>query len=180
MAANESSPDITIKAYIDTEVFVTFSKFNSYTLSHRKLTIWLFPLVMVGFAIAHIATGGILLGFLFMLLGIFIPLGSIALFNKSVQNQVRKFNLDKPRLAYSIVLTKEGFTVDNGKEHVTYPWDKAFAAYRIKGYSYLYVTKAKSFILPDKDIDGEKTGADLWAYLEKQVPKGRARSYLKS
>lgn len=170
---------ILVKTQVDRTVFSDFSRFHNFTYGRRGLSLALFPILMVGFALMNGLSGSMVLGTVFALLGILMPLGYLLFYRRGVANQIKRFGLGQKKLAYSVLLDDTGLHVQNGEESIDYSWEHTYGAYRVASYCYLYVTKAQCFILPTCDIQGGKGSDDLWALLVSHMGKYRTKSYVK-
>lgn len=170
---------ILITTHVNAEVFTTFSKFNNFTFNRRGVTFFSFPFLMVVLSLMHFFNRDTTLGVLFLIFAFLLPLGYLGFHSRSVSNQVKRFNLEKSRIAYTIRLQESGIQVSNQRENAEYPWDICYGAYRVKGYCYLYVTKAKCFILPDVDIEINASSDQVWQFLQEKLGTEKTKSYIK-
>lgn len=153
---------IQVHTQIDRKVFTDFSNFNAFRLHYRGLGLAGFPVLMIALAILNYATGSKLFFWLFSLTGILLPLFYLLFYRVSLSKQIIANHLEQPRHAYSVQLDKTGVTVQNDAEHVVYRWDQVYRVYLREHYVYLYITKARAFLLPYTDI---AEGADAQALI---------------
>ena len=161
---------ISVRSMIDSKVFWAFSNFNTFRLSVRPwLMALLFPIFMIGMGIFNICTGGALLGVAFIVVGIAYPASYVVYYRSSITGQIKKFGLETAQNFYTCTLDEQGLHVQNATEQADCPWDKLYRAYWVDGYVYLYATKARSFILPVKDIENASE-QELIAFLQAHLP----------
>nr|WP_321299415.1 YcxB family protein [uncultured Sphaerochaeta sp.] len=168
---------ITVCTYVDADVYTTFSRFNNFTLNHRSLSLKLFPVLMLGLGTAHLFSNYLLWGTAFILLGGLLPLGYVAFHRKALANQIERYKLDQPRLAYTVHLGESEILIHTEKERASYPYAMCYGAYQVPGFCYLYLTKAKCFILPAKDIQQGVTEHELFGFLQQKLGSRRTRSF---
>jgi hypothetical protein len=158
-------------------VYTTFSKFNNFTLNRRALSLKIFPLFMLGLGIAHLLSNYLLMGIALIFLGGLLPFGYVAFHRKALATQIERFKLDQPRLAYTVILGESEISVDTAKEHASYSYAMCYGAYQVPGFCYLYLTKAKCFILPAKDIQQGVNEHELFGFLQQKLGSRRTRSF---
>lgn len=171
---------ITVHTHVDAQVYTAFSTFNNFTLNQRKLTLKLFPVLMIGLGVAHLANQYRAMGVVFIALGCLLPLSYLGFHRRALKNQIAQYRLEKPRLAYTITLMQSKIFIENGKEKIQYPYEMCYGAYQVPHFCYVYITKAKCFILPTKDLQDEVTKEELWAFLQDKLGAQRTKSYIKN
>ena len=165
--------EYTIPVRLDARTFRRFSCFD--TLKLRKRWVWpvVFALILIAFAVVALASGREQAGMIaavLLVVGLGLPLVYFGSFLSTVNMQVTRFQLDKPRRAYTVVLNADGVQVTNdqkAEEPVRVPWKEVQAAFRAKGCVYLYINAARAFLLPDGQ--GNAPAEEIWAYLVKHM-----------
>ncbi len=170
---------IVVHTHVDAAVYSAFSTFNNFTLNRRGLTLKLFPLLMTGMGIAHLASSYTVMGIAFIALGALLPLAYVGFHRRSLANQIEQYKLDRPRLAYKVSLQQTGIFVENNKESTRYPYEMCYGAYRVAQYCYVYITKSKCFILPVKDLQDEVTEEMLWMFLQEKLGRRKTKSFIR-
>ncbi len=152
---------ITVLSYIDSKVFSDFAAFNAFTLHNRWVSLALFPVIMFGLGLMNRYTGSEAFFWGFTALGLVLPLFYLFFYKVSLSRQIKAYaldlDLDTPRLAYTVTVNKEGVYVTNVGEKAQYTWDNMHGIYILDSAIYLYVTKARAFIMP---YTGLQEGAD--------------------
>ncbi len=171
--------EIIVQTKLDSKVYSEYSRFHNFTYGHRSLTLGVFPILMIGFAIMNGLSGSWILCVLFVLLGILMPVGYLIFYQRGVSNQIKRFGLEQKKLVYTVILDAVGLHVDMGKELANYPWENIYGAYRVPSYIYVYVTKTRSFILPDDAIQQGENANTLWSMIFSHMGMYRTKSYLK-
>ena len=143
---------ITVKTMMDTKVFTDFSHFNSFRLNKRWLSLVLFPVIIVAFGFVNLFTGSRLLFYVFCAAGIVLPLLYLLFYRVSIKKQIVAYQLEIPRCAYTVFLSKDGVAVSNEKEQAKLDWERVYRVFELDDYTYVYITKARAFILPHRDI----------------------------
>jgi hypothetical protein len=169
-------PIISIHSMMDKHTFSNFSKFNNFRLNHRWLLLILFPAIMSVFAYFNLLTNSTFLFWLFIVLGFTLPLGYMAVFYVSLKNQISIYKLTSPKHVYSVHLSQNGIQVINNNEKILYKWNQVYRVYRVNNYFYLYITKARAFILPNTNIESA-TPEDTWKLIQEYVPMNRLKQY---
>lgn len=176
---NPQPQSITVCTYVDAQVYTTFSRFNNFTLNRRSLSLRIFPLFMFGLGIAHLLSSYLLMGITLILLGGLLPFGYVAFHRKALANQIERFRLDQPRMAYTVTLGETEISIDTAKEHASYSYAMCYGAFQVPNYCYLYITKAKCFILPANDLQQGVTEQELYSFLQEKLGTQRTKSYCK-
>lgn len=143
---------ITVQTRIDETVFTDFSHFNSFRLSSRWLSLLLFPVVMAAFGAVNLLTGSRLLFYVFCAAGIALPLLYLLFYRVSLNKQIAAYQLEQPRSAYTVCLSADGIAVSTEKEKTEFCWEQVYRVFEMNDYTYLYITKARAFILPHCDV----------------------------
>lgn len=165
-------------------VTLTGDEFRRFTvfdlLSRRKQ--WQGPTLFAAILCASAALcfvksgtrGAVLLGNVLLAVGLGLPCVYFAYFFSSLSRQVRQQGLSRPQEVYTVTLTdrSQGIQAENGRETVRYAWKNVYRAYRRPTAVYLYLTPQRAFILPYTCMENP---AQLWALLEKQLPKEKLR-----
>lgn len=156
---------ITVRSMIDQKVFWDFSNFSTFGLSWRGWGLLAgFPIFMIIMGIFNFCTDGFWLGIGFILVGIIYPITYLLYYRKTINAQVKKFNLATAQNFYTCVLDTTGVHVTNATDTAFCAWDKVWRCYHVPGYIYLFAAKTRGFILPIVDIENASE-ADLLALL---------------
>lgn len=178
--ATEQKPQtFIVHTHVDASVYSAFSTFNNFILNRRGLTLKLFPLLMTGMGIAHVASSYTVMGIAFIALGALLPLAYVGFHRRSLANQIKQYKLERPRLAYKVSLQQSGLFVENEKESTLYPYEMCYWAYRVPQYCYVYITKSKCFILPVKDLQDGVSEEMLWEFLQEKLGRWKTKSFIK-
>lgn len=160
---------MTIQVDLSGKAFRRFSIFD--TLKRRKM--WRNPTVFalilaVSAALCLTRPQGKGLGIVLLAVGLGIPCVYFLSFFLSVNQQIRKLGLARPKRVYTLRMEEQDklIHIENEKEHVDYPWKKVHHAYRDFLATYLYITPQQAFILPHTCTEPE----ELWKLLEKKLP----------
>ena len=172
------SSEITVPVRMSARDFRRFAVFN--TLRHRRA--WVRPLV---FALIFSALAAVcfvsgrpqsgLLGAVLLACGLGLPLVWLGTFFAQLSAQAKKNGLRQPRLVYTVKLRRLGVHIAKEGSDLEVPWDKMYAACRVRGAVYLYVTPERAFLLPDGQAD--VAPEDVWAALTRHMPQGRCHLY---
>lgn len=158
---------LTMRTVIDAGIFRNFAVFDTFI--HQKR--WRLP---VAFALLMSAFGGIcfafqgresqawLLGAMLLALGWGLPFCYVLSFLLSVQGQIKRLNIQKPKPVYTLALSAEGVEASNGKEKVNYSWPDIHMVYVRKRCAYLYVAPGKAYLLPYNQVEGGKEALDVF------------------
>ena len=176
-AGSTKNAEMVVPVSIDARIFRDFALFDSFVQKRRWRPLALFSGILLCSACACFAMRGraeqaVLLGGILVLVGLGLPIVYVLSFLSSIRQQSKKMRLATGRHAYTLTLTaQEGVTVSTGKEQLSYRWNELFAVYRVRQYTYVYVSPQKAFLLPDAQLEGG-AGA-LWQLLKGAVPAGR-------
>jgi len=175
------SQTITIHVKMDRKILRSFALFDAFALKKRWKKPALFSAILTAFSIVcFLLTGkgqNVLLGTVLLIVGLGLPLVYVLMFLIQVGDTAKKMKLQKPRPVYTLALSDEKIVVTNDlKEEapVTIEWAKLPVAFRRKDAIYLYITRAKAFVLPNGQADASPD--ELWAMFERNMQKGRART----
>lgn len=161
---------------IDDKIFRKFAVFDNLYRQRRWISPVVFASLMsvfacVCFAMRGSAARAVMLGCVLLLIGLGLPAVHIWSFLNSIKSQIKALRLESPRAAYSLQFSSEpdGVMVTNPSgESARYEWGSLHGAYLVDGYTYLYVTSNKAFLLPDGQVI-EGTDA-LWSLLADMIP----------
>lgn len=165
----------------------SFKSFANFDIMKRQQK-WRYPVVAaVAFFVAAIAMFSVqekfpnsfIPGCIFIAVAVGIAMNYFNNFNKSIQKQVEKMNLDPPRLVYTIELSDdpEGVTYYHPGEHTpagTYSWKSIYGAWKTKYAIYLYVNEQQALIFPPstKKIKQE----DIWKFITKRLDASKVHT----
>ncbi|WP_101910238.1 YcxB family protein [Marasmitruncus massiliensis] len=141
-----------IHTKMDKRVFTDFSNFNSFRMNGRWLSLALFPVVMGAFGIVNLITDSRLLFYLFCAAGVAMPLLYLVFYHVSLKRQITAYHLDKSRSAYTVSLSADGIAVSTEKEQTSFRWDQVYRVFELDTCTYVYITKARAFLLPHSDL----------------------------
>lgn len=163
---------ITVSARIDAGIFKKFAFFDIMKRQKRWRRPALFAAILlfcgiICFSQSSVKEGAVLLGTVLTVIALGVPAVYFYTFNMSINNQVVRQGLTRPRVVYNLEFDGNGIEVYNDSERAHYDWDKLYRIYRANGCVYIYSAPNKAFLLPEKDI---KCGADtLWQLFERKV-----------
>ena len=165
--------EYTIPVKLDAKTFRRFSFFDTLRLRKRWVRPVVFALILIAFAVVALISrrpqSGMIAAVL-LAVGLGLPLVYFGSFLSSVNMQVARYGLDRPRRVYTVVLNADGVRVTNdqkAEDPVQMPWKEVQAAFRAKGCIYLYVNAARAFLLPDGQ--GSAPAEEIWEYLVKHM-----------
>ena len=168
-----SGREITVHVVLDGKTFKRFSRFDMLRLRKRWVRPVVFALILVAFAVVALLSrkpqSGMIAAVL-LAVGLGLPLVYFGTFFSTVNLQVTRYGLDKPRRVYTVALNADGARVTNdqkAEDPVRVPWKEIQAAFRAKGCIYLYVNAARAFLLPDGQ--GSAPAEEIWEYLVKHM-----------
>ena len=164
------SQEITVRSHLDSRVFSDFSNFNAFRLHNRWLSLIFFPVLMIALALVHRATNNETFFWIFLILGILLPVGYLLFYSVSLRQQIRANGLDTPRHAYTVTVSYAGVQVENATEKASYRWDQIYRVYALGSATYIYITRARAFLLPNADLPEGCTQNDLLAPPSGQHP----------
>lgn len=163
----KASFDVSVK--VDGDIFSHFAWFDTFRRQRRWISPAIFSGIMIFFSIIAFSQAGrieqaALLGGILLGVGILLPAVYLFSFFLSIQTQIKKLGLAKPRHVYTLVLDSEkGTAVFTENEKAAYRWNELFAAFRADRAIYLYATPRRAYLLPNEQIEG---GVDeLWSFL---------------
>lgn len=165
--------EYTIPVKLDAKTFRRFSFFDTLKLRKRWVRPVIFALILIAFAVVALLSGKEQAGMIAAVLlavGLGLPLVYFGSFFSTVNMQVARFKLDRPRRVYTVVLNADGVQVTNDQKAeaaVQVPWKEVQAAFRAKGCIYLYINAARAFLLPDGQ--GSAPAEEIWEYLVKHM-----------
>ena len=143
---------VRVDTKIDAKVFRDFSDFNAFVIGKRRLTMIAASIVLIILAVINWRTGGIVLTYLCAALAVLAPLMFMLRYTISVKGQIQRFRLEQPRQFYTVKISAGGVDVQNETEHVKFQWKQAYRVYERDDYFYIFITKARGYILPKADI----------------------------
>ena len=144
--------EITIRSHLDSHVFSDFSNFNAFQLHNRWLSLAAFPELMLALSLVHYFTDNLFFFKLFLVLGFILPIGYLFFYFVSLRRQIQVNQLTTPRLAYTVTLSYSGIHVATETEQITYRWDQIYRVYVRNNATYVYITRARAFLLPNSDL----------------------------
>lgn len=137
---------------MDAKVFTEFSNFNAFRMNRRWLGLALFPAAMGIFGVVNLMTGSRLLFDLFCIAGVVLPLLYLFFYHISLRKQISAYHLKSPRNAYTVSLSADGVAVSTEKEQTSFRWDQVYRVFELDARTYVYITKARAFLLPHSDL----------------------------
>lgn len=167
---------VTVNVLVDAQIFRRFALFDA----RRVKRVWRSPLIFAAiltasalacFALRARAPQADLLGAVLLGVGLGLPAVYYGFFQYSIKKQIARMKLREPRAVYTLTFSPEpgGIAVEypNASEH--FAWNDVFAAYRVPGCVYLYVSAKKAFLLPGEQAD------ECWALFNEILPAGKLR-----
>ena len=132
MSVKKEGRSVTVETYVDDKVYRDFSDFNAFQIGYRWVSLALMPLILLA------------------------PLSYLFRYVVSVKNQIRKFDLATPRKFYEVRVSDKGIFVKNQTEKTSFTWVQTYRVYERDQYFYIFITKARGFILPLKGLETEE------------------------
>lgn len=176
-----SHQTITVPVKMDRKILRSFALFDAFTLKKRWKKPALFSVILTVFAlVCFLLTGkgqNVLLGTVLLIIGLGLPFVYVLMFWIQIGDEAKKLKLKAPRKVYTLELSDEKIVVTNNlmqEPPLCLEWEKLPVAFRRKHAVYLYVTRARAFILPFGQAN--VSDDELWAMFERNMQKGRARS----
>ena len=170
---------IEIHTKMDAEAFSAFSVFHTFRFHKWDLRLLLCTVGMTALALVQLYTGGVVLFWVFLCVGILFPIAFFIYFSQSMRGQIKTSKLDKPRFVYSVQLAPGEVRVRNDAEQAAFQWEELHRVYLLPEYAYLYVSKARAFILPYRDI-ANGSGEKLCRIVKENLPPERLVNKRKS
>lgn len=143
---------IKVDINMDSKVFSDFSHFNAFHFHRRWTGFVLFPLLMIGLGLVNRMTGSDFLFFLFIAAAFIIPAAYLLFYRISLKKQIVRYKLETPYPVYTLGLSSEGVSMTTATEEHFFRWNQVYRVFELDEYTYIYITKARAFILPYKDI----------------------------
>ena len=147
--------EIVIPVKLDERTFKRFARFDMFVLRKKWIRPAVFSLIMIAFAFIALLIrkeqSGMIAAVL-LIVGLGLPLVYIGTFLSQVNTQALRAKLKPARLVYTVTLREEGIRVINNQKKedpLEADWPSVQRAFLRKGCTYLYVTAAKAFLLPD-------------------------------
>lgn len=148
---NES---LTIPAKITREQFREFAVFDALRRQKRwtrpaAFAVFFCALAALAFSREGATDGAALLGGILLLVGLGLPAAYFGNFFLSVRKRARQ--LDPNAVAYTLTLTETAVEAEKDGRQISCPWERLFAAYRLRRGVCLYTDPRRAFLLPDED-----------------------------
>ena len=149
---------VTVPVHMTPEVFRKFANFDTFRVRKFMRNPLIFSAIMLAFAAVCFifrdkAEQSLLLCGVLAGVGVLLPLVYVVMFELSVRQQVKKMELAKSPLVYTLTIgsKQNGVTINgtHGEKPVHLEWMQVHSAYRVKGCFYLYATPQKAFLLPE-------------------------------
>lgn len=128
----------------------------------------------IAFMMQEMGENIFLLGVLLMVIGMFVPSMYFRKFYASINEQIKRMNIENPRHVYSIELSAdpEGIVYYHPKEKTPagkFSWNTIEGVWRTEKAIYLYVDKTRALLVPDnsKNI----TQNEVWDFVKSHAPK---------
>lgn len=172
MSVNIKGRIVRVETYVDDKVYRDFSDFVSFSVGRRWISLVAMPVLLIFLGGVNFYTGSKVLGWICVILGILAPLGYLFRYVVSVKNQIQKFELTTPRLFYTVTVSDGGIHVENQTEKVDFNWQQTYRVYERDEYFYIFITKARGFILPVKDMEAERVRL-LKSIIQENLPSIR-------
>lgn len=156
MSVKKEDRSVTVETYVDDKVYRDFSDFNAFQIGYRWVSLAVMPLLLLVLAGVNFATGSTALGVICTIFGLLAPLSYLFRYVVSVKNQIKKFDLTTPRKFYEVRVSDKGIFVKNQTEKTSFTWEQTYRVYEREQYFYIFITKARGFILPLKGLETEE------------------------
>lgn len=183
MSVKKESRSVRVETYVDDRVYKDFSDFNAFQIGYRWVSLAAMPLILLFLAAVNFVTGSAALAWICVVFGVLAPLSYLFRYVVSVKNQIKKFDLTTPRKFYEVVVSDKGIHVKNQTEKTSFTWEQTYRVYERDKYFYIFITKARGYILPLKGLEPEdirllreiiKDNLQPIRYMDRR--KGRKRS----
>ena len=165
---------IVVRTTVNAQVFREFSHFNAFQMNYRGLMLLVFPVFLLLLAFIHLNTGSRLFFYLYCGAGLLLPLAYLIFYRVSLNRQIRLHRLETPRVAYTVTLGEKEVKVTSDTEKTTFQWHQVYRVFHLEQVSYLYLTKARAFILPHGDLQ-QGTPEALVTLVKEKVPPIRVK-----
>lgn len=165
---SSSAALVTIDSIIDKKIYLNFSRFHRFYTQKNSRNIVFFPIVLLGFAIYNWWIGNNILGWILLAFCLLMPVWSLTTFHLNTIKQVKRFNLEVPRIFYSIIFSEKGIKISNNRENAEYEWSQVYKIYRTQSSIYLYLTPVNAFIIPISCVK-VCTADELWVLFQKHI-----------
>lgn len=147
---------IVIESKITGRMFARFAMYDIFVRRKGWRSPLAFLLMMSTFATLCFTVLGdreqsSLLGLVLLSVGIVLPVIWVLMYIVSVRSQIKKLKLRSSRTQYTLELSEEKIHVIKGKEAADFLWENASMLVDDGECAYLYVDKAKAFILPKNE-----------------------------
>ena len=174
-----SEKTITIPVKLDEKTFRRFARFDMFVLRKKWVRPAVFSLILIAFAAAALLTrkaqSGMIAAVL-LVVGLGLPLVWAGTFLSQVNTQALRAKLKPARLVYTVTLRETGIRVENHQRRedpLEAEWTSVQRAFRKKDCTYLYVTAAKAFLLPDGQAD--VPDREVWDYLTRHLGAAKCK-----
>ena len=151
----EQEKEIIIPVKLDERTFKKFAVFDMFILRKKWVRPVVFSLIMLGFAAVALLVrkeqSGMIAAVL-LAVGLGLPLVYAGSFLSQVNMQAVRWKLKPARNVYTVTLRDAGIAVINNQKKedpLETDWPSVQRAFLRKSCTYLYVTAAKAFLLPD-------------------------------
>ncbi|MEN1760058.1 YcxB family protein [Anoxynatronum sibiricum] len=165
---------IVVRTTVNAQIFRDFSHFNAFQMNHRGLMLLFFPVFLIILGVVHLSTGSRLFFYAYCGAGLLLPLAYLIFYRVSLNRQIRLHHLEMPRVAYTVTLGQKDVKVTSETEITTFQWHQVYRVFHLEQVSYLYLTKARAFILPHGDLQ-QGTPEALFKLVGEQVPPIRVK-----
>lgn len=178
-----ASTDIFIRVRLGAGQFRSFCAFDTFRIKRRHLPALIVTVILLTLGVAALLFGnsssgtlaGILTG-----LALAVPMVLTGLYVIQIESQVSAQGLKASPEVYALRLGENGVTItgvhrSSGSAHLD--WNSVWAAYRVRGAIYLYVSEERAFILPDGQANEDS--ARIWDFLRTQMGDSRCFSFVK-
>lgn len=175
-----NNDSIIIPVKLDTKTFRDFAAFDTLKRQKRWKSPAIFAGILMAFALVCFAMNSradqaVFIGSVLMIIALGLPAVYFGMFFRSLDAQAKAMKLNPARLVYTVRLTGEDNGVkvtsaavkNNSVNSVNFNWKDLYAAYRVTGCIYLYVSNRQAFLLPDEQAD--VTADELWDYLNTHI-----------
>lgn len=155
---DDTAAEKTVSCNVDEKTFMRFALVDTYRLKkywrgQLGLSLLVFIPAILCFIMADRKPHFPLLGGIFAVVGLLIPVFFFLVFKAAVQKRMKKFSLSRKNVLYRLTFGENGVTVYADGKKAECTWDFVSEAYRDRECIYLYLRNEKAYLLPQYNGD---------------------------
>jgi len=166
---------ISITVHMNQRIYLRFAIFDGFWLPKQWVKLTVFFMVVLGLALANLATGEASLFRVLLIVGILSPIAYLLQFGYTLDRQLKNQSPNPTRAVYTLTFPAQSdtFTVSDTNQPVRQiSWDSLHAVYRRRTAIYLYTAKAQAYIIPFAQLRAGEA-LKLWALATAHLPKDK-------